>query len=132
MEHGIPLSRRAPLVHIARISREEWRPLVAVVRVRYYISKARFDGPEREKVTTQRSRSSRPPYNVSRGMNISRPRSSTSCGSRRFRAIEFFTETGARSTRLNSRASVENSRGVPPDGPLFGRAHPPPVALCVT
>lgn len=50
MEHGIPLSRRAPLVHIARISQEEWRPLVAVVRVRYYISKARFDGPEREKV----------------------------------------------------------------------------------
>lgn len=49
MEHGIPLSRRAPLVHIARISREEWRPLVAVVRVRYYISKARFDGPERER-----------------------------------------------------------------------------------
>lgn len=25
MEHGIPLSRRASLVHIARISREEWR-----------------------------------------------------------------------------------------------------------
>ena len=54
MEHGIPLSRRAPLVHIARISREEWWPLVAVEHVRYYISKARFDGLEREEVTIQR------------------------------------------------------------------------------
>lgn len=66
MEHGIPLSRRASLVHIARISREEWRPLVAVVRVRYYISKVRFDGPERgEEITIQRSRSPGP-YNPSR------------------------------------------------------------------
>lgn len=54
MEHGIPLSRRAPLVHIARISREERWPLVAVVHVRYYISKARFDGLEREEVTNSK------------------------------------------------------------------------------
>lgn len=59
-----------------RISWEEWRPLVVVVRIRYYISKARFDGPERRRrgLASQRSRSYR--HNVSRrGMNISRPRS---------------------------------------------------------
>jgi len=79
MEHGIPLSRRAPLVHIARISREEWRPLVAVVRVRYYISKAQFDGPEREKVTTQRIFSTAAQC-ISRYEYLKRPRSSASRG----------------------------------------------------
>lgn len=128
MEHGIPLSRRASLVHIARISREEWRPLVAVERVRYYISKARFDGPEREKITTQRSRSSRPPHNVSRGMNISRPRSSMSCGSLlspppfppSFRAIEFY-EIGTIEREIEfAIASVKTRAEIPPDGALFG------------
>ncbi|KYN01234.1 hypothetical protein ALC62_07853 [Cyphomyrmex costatus] len=113
MEHGIPLSRRAPLVHIARISREEWRPLVAVVRVRYYISKARFDGPEREKVTTQRE-----PIFSTAAQCISRyeylktgdhPRVAVPP----FRAIEFYETRGVRSARLNSRASVEISRGTP-------------------
>lgn len=101
MEHGIPLSRWAPLVHIVRISREEWRPLVAVVRVRYYISKARFDGPERARVMiSKKPIFLRPPQCIPGYKYLKTAICPRGVAVRPFRAIEFYKVRSARSAKI--------------------------------
>jgi len=134
MEHGIPLSRRAAMLHSARISREEWLPLAAVVTctLLHLESAIRWPGTREEgrpgdpgarDTRVQRSRSSADGHNVSRRYEYVR-RLRESCGSP-VPSHQILRDGPARSAEIESAVAPRGFAREPPDPlrPSFKRSH---------
>lgn len=93
---------------------------MAVVRVRYYVSKVRFDGPEREKITIQRSRSSWTAVRYIPRYEYLKPAIIHDSRSLHFPRSELSNFT--RVARLNSRASFKiRTKSDPMDARCLGK-----------